>query len=602
MATQSFTPACMMVVSLILFCNAQQWSNMPLLLRGPHNKPKTLSDFLETNQVDLGRPAQNVSSSVTPELAILHNHLDQDQTLLQPAEPASFHPRGYQPRLVQPEPTRTIQDPKKALEPTRTIQDPKKALEPTRTIQDPKKALEPKRQQTLAQGPSGEEFKMGKPWEHSRPIGLAKEHLQGSVKREMIKPTKKFQSLGSHFNAPSNEPTWKPATVESPKPTELEFTTPEPAQTVSVECKESFVHVEVNQDLFGIGQLINPADLTMGGCQPVAYDDESHVLVFQSELHGCSSEIKVTLDKLIYMFTLVYNPNPLPDTPIVRTNEAKVAVECVYPRRFNVSSSALKPTWMPYATTKDKDESLIFSLQLMSDDWQSERTSSTYVLGDMVNVEGSVQQGHHEPLRVFVDNCVASSDPDVDTLPRYTFIDNHGCFTESWHSGSNSQFMPRVQDDKVRFQLGTFKFHQQDVSLVYITCQLKATFASAPIDALHKSCSYQSGRSRWVSVDGMNEVCGCCESSCSRRKGRSVGYDGFAFQGIAAVGPISIHDSPARQRLEPSSHIQETQNLSAEVVVLGGVIAALAVLCLITLASMLHRRLHKSTLPSSDNT
>ncbi|KAL2087666.1 hypothetical protein ACEWY4_016494 [Coilia grayii] len=587
MATQSFTPACVVVVSLGLFCNAQQW-NMPLLLRELNNKPPTLSDLsqamTETNQLDLGRPAQNVSL-VTPE----PQQLNQDLAQVEPAEPAQFQPRGYQPLLVQSETVRAIQDSKKTPEP---------------------------KQQTLAQGPSLEAYKPGKHWERSRLMGPAKEPLQGSMKREMPKTNQNLQSLGSRFKTPSQEPVLKPVTVESQKAPDLKLMPPEPPQTVAVDCKESSVQVEVNRDLLGNGQFIEPADLTMGGCQAVDYHDESHVLIFQSELHGCGSEIKVTLDKLIYTFTLVYNPSPLLDTPIVRTNEARLAAQCVYPRKHNVSSSALKPTWMPYASTKDREESLIFSLNLMTDDWQAQRPSSTYFLGDMMNVEGSVQQVHHEPMRVFVDNCMATMGPDINTVPRYAFIENHGCFTDAWHTGSNSQFMPRVQDNKVRFQMGTFKFHQQDTNSIYITCQLKATFASTPIDHLHKSCSYHTGRSRhhhalmsifssatrWVSVDGTDEVCGCCDSSCGRRKGRSVGHDGFTFQGRTALGPITVQERPFLQRLEASPDIQETQNLSIEVVVLGGVSAAVVAVCLMALGSILYSRLHKPIVPSCDNT
>ena len=61
-----------------------------------------------------------------------------------------------------------------------------------------------------------------------------------------------------------------------------------------------------------------------------------------------------------------------------------------------------------------------------ADDWQSERPSSTYFLGGVMNVEASVLQAHHEPLRVFVDSCVATTGPDMNAVPRYSFIENYG--------------------------------------------------------------------------------------------------------------------------------------------------------------------------------
>lgn len=61
-----------------------------------------------------------------------------------------------------------------------------------------------------------------------------------------------------------------------------------------------------------------------------------------------------------------------------------------------------------------------------ADDWQSERPSSVYFLGDVMNVEASVLQAHHGALRVFVDSCVATAGPDIDALPRFSFIENYG--------------------------------------------------------------------------------------------------------------------------------------------------------------------------------
>lgn len=40
------------------------------------------------------------------------------------------------------------------------------------------------------------------------------------------------------------------------------------------------------------------------------------------------------------------------------------------------------------------------------------------------------------------------------------------CFTDAQETGSKSQYFPRVQDNKLQFQLGTFRFHQQDTNSV----------------------------------------------------------------------------------------------------------------------------------------
>ncbi|KAF3836840.1 hypothetical protein F7725_004304 [Dissostichus mawsoni] len=62
-------------------------------------------------------------------------------------------------------------------------------------------------------------------------------------------------------------------------PFELRF--PVAAATVAVECRESIAHVEAKKDLFGIGQFINPADITLGNCAAVAEDNAAQVLILR---------------------------------------------------------------------------------------------------------------------------------------------------------------------------------------------------------------------------------------------------------------------------------------------------------------------------------
>ncbi|XP_045552651.1 zona pellucida sperm-binding protein 3-like [Salmo salar] len=132
-------------------------------------------------------------------------------------------------------------------------------------------------------------------------------------------------------------------------------------------------------------------------------------------------------------------------TPIVRTNDAEVGVECHYRREHNVTSNALKPTWVPFASTKVAEQQLVFSLRLMTDDWQFERPSSVYFLGHVMSIEASIIQAHHTTLHVYVDSCVATLAPE----PTYSFIENHGCLTDDRQTGSKSHFLQQTQDDKL---------------------------------------------------------------------------------------------------------------------------------------------------------
>lgn len=62
---------------------------------------------------------------------------------------------------------------------------------------------------------------------------------------------------------------------------------------LAVRCGESKIQVEVKQDLMGMGKLVKPEELTLGGCSPTEVDTWAHVLAFESELHGCGSTLEV---------------------------------------------------------------------------------------------------------------------------------------------------------------------------------------------------------------------------------------------------------------------------------------------------------------------
>ncbi|XP_010904151.1 zona pellucida sperm-binding protein 3 [Esox lucius] len=315
---------------------------------------------------------------------------------------------------------------------------------------------------------------------------------------------------------------------------------PVAANSVAVQCGESAARVEVKQDLFGIGQLIDPADLTLGSCAVTGEDASVQVLFFDTELHGCGSTMMMTEEILTYVFTLHYTPKPLGSSHIVRTREVMVAVECHYQRKQDVSSNGVKPTWNPFASTKVAEELLYFSLKLMTDNWQSERSNSDYVLGDDMKFEASVLQFYHVPLRVFVDSCMATVIPNTNTVPRYAFIENRGCLVDAKLTGSTSQFMPRTLDNKLQFQVEAFKFQQVKTGSLYITCLLKATTVSAPIDDENKACSFSNG---WHEASRKANVCGCCETDCGMRNQQNpLSGPGFQWEQETTIGPLNIKE------------------------------------------------------------
>ncbi|MBN3310680.1 ZP1 protein, partial [Amia calva] len=179
----------------------------------------------------------------------------------------------------------------------------------------------------------------------------------------------------------------------------------------------------------------------------------------------------------------------------------------------NVSSDGLKPTWVPFTETQSAEDFLDFSLQLMTDDWSSQRPSNVFYLGDVLNLQAEVRVAGHVPLRLFADGCVATLASDPTSEPRYSFVENYGCLTDAKVTGSSSWFRPRPLDfTKLQMQLDAFRFHQDSRSLIYITCHLKVILASQNVDSVNKACYFEGGR--WRSADGSDLVCGCCDSSC----------------------------------------------------------------------------------------
>ena len=61
-----------------------------------------------------------------------------------------------------------------------------------------------------------------------------------------------------------------------------------------------------------------------------------------------------------------------------------------------------------------------------TENWETYRDTTQFNLGDMIYIEAFVYQFYHVPLRVFVDNCVATTTSDPNSSPNYAFIDNHG--------------------------------------------------------------------------------------------------------------------------------------------------------------------------------
>ncbi|XP_068800278.1 zona pellucida sperm-binding protein 3-like [Struthio camelus] len=231
-----------------------------------------------------------------------------------------------------------------------------------------------------------------------------------------------------------------------------------------------------------------------------------------------------------------------------RASPVSLPVDCPYPRR-DVSSGTSQPTWVPLVSTVSKHRRLRFALELYDSAWSSRLRQPTYSRGDLIHVEASVRAGPRLPLRVFVDECVAS--PSVASPVMYPIIADNGCLVDG--QLGRSRFLSPRRGRSLRFQLDTFVFPNASSSQIYLRCHLKAVAHKAGGES-SRACSYDRDTATWHSPDGAN--CSCCgaPAGCGgRRQRRGAGGRGLLGETSAHLGPLRLLLAWPSSSPEPST-------------------------------------------------
>ncbi|XP_030653378.1 zona pellucida sperm-binding protein 3 isoform X1 [Nomascus leucogenys] len=382
-------------------------------------------------------------------------------------------------------------------------------------------------------------------------------------------------------------------------------------QPVLVECREATLMVTVSKDLFGTGKLIRAADLTLGpeACEPLVSMDTEDVVRFEVGLHECGNSMQVTDDALVYSTFLLHDPRPVGNLSIVRTNRAEIPIECRYPRQGNVSSQAILPTWLPFRTTVFSEEKLTFSLRLMEENWNAEKRSPTFHLGDAAHLQAEIHTGSHVPLRLFVDHCVATPTPDQNASPYHTIVDFHGCLVDGLTDASSAFKVPRPGPDTLQFTVDVFHFANDSRNMIYITCHLKVILAEQDPDELNKACSFSKPSNSWFPVEGLADICQCCNKgdcgtpSHSRRQPHVVSQWSRSAsrnrrhvteEADVTVGPLIFLDRSGDHEVEQWALPSDTS-----VVLLGLGLAVVVSLTLTAVILVLTRRCRTASHPVS---
>uniref|UniRef100_A0A8C5P7Z6 Zona pellucida sperm-binding protein 3 n=1 Tax=Leptobrachium leishanense TaxID=445787 RepID=A0A8C5P7Z6_9ANUR len=336
------------------------------------------------------------------------------------------------------------------------------------------------------------------------------------------------QSDSWWWNAPQSETGWGSSRINVGLVGQSRQLPVSSQHPINVRCMEDMMVVTVQTDLYGTGKLVKASDLTLGPrlCRPSSQSTTTTV-IFQQPLQDCGNTLQMSSDWLIYSTMLTYNPTAARNSPIIRTNAAVVPIQCYYPRHGNVSSNAIKPTWLPFSSTISAEERLSFSLKLMTDNWSAPRTSTVFQLGDIFHIEASVDTRNHVPMKVFIDRCVATLSPDVTSSPSYDIIAQNGCLMDGKQDDASSAFRsPRPTPDRLQFTVDAFRFIGSDNSMIYITCNLRAAAQNQVPDPLNKACSFSKPRNIWTDLEGPGDICTCCDSGNCLSSGQSRGLFG----------------------------------------------------------------------------
>uniref|UniRef100_A0A8B9LYJ4 Zona pellucida glycoprotein 3f, tandem duplicate 2 n=1 Tax=Astyanax mexicanus TaxID=7994 RepID=A0A8B9LYJ4_ASTMX len=302
---------------------------------------------------------------------------------------------------------------------------------------------------------------------------------------------------------------------------------------IHVECKSESVTVtwKVSEEM-----ATNPARLFLGNCLPTEFTPAARgrgVAVFESQLSECRFKERRTQKKLIYENHLTFRPLPKPN-PASFT----YSVVCSY-QRPEWLHTFLKPTRILEGQGR-----LIFHMGLLNDDLSGPAVSNIVSLGSFINIWAAVEQQVHQPLILYLEECVASTTQTMSPESLiYPIISNKGCLVDG--KFGSSRFLPRYHSSSVFLRLQAFTFAQEQE--VYIHCKLVVWDPKNPNEG-KKACNYNKERKLWELLDdpSRSDLCSCCDYECGGRMKRGVDSEFHGLAQSVVLGPLIITANSTR--------------------------------------------------------
>ncbi|XP_072543055.1 zona pellucida glycoprotein 3f, tandem duplicate 2 [Salminus brasiliensis] len=297
------------------------------------------------------------------------------------------------------------------------------------------------------------------------------------------------------------------------------------SEDIHIECESETVKVtwKVNKEM-----AERPARLLLGNCLPSEFTPAAYgggLAVFHSRLSECRFREKRTQRKLIYENRLTFRPLPKPNPAAFTYN-----VTCSYPR----------PEWIhtflvPSTGVLEGRGRLIFHMGLLNDDLSGPAVSNSIPLGSFIHIWAAVEQQAHQPLILYLEECVASTTLTLEPESlMYPIITNKGCLVDG--KVGSSKFLPRYHSSSIFLQLQAFSFALEQE--VYIHCKLVVWDPETPNEK-KKACNYNKALGGWELLDdpSKSNLCNCCDYGCGWREKRGLHSD---FHGSVVLGPLII--------------------------------------------------------------
>ncbi|XP_045907307.1 zona pellucida sperm-binding protein 3-like isoform X2 [Micropterus dolomieu] len=263
----------------------------------------------------------------------------------------------------------------------------------------------------------------------------------------------------------------------------------------------------------------------LGNCFPTSFSPRR--AVFSVDVNNCNFKRLVTGSHLLYTNDLTYISSP--DSNILPSTHLVV---CEYERPKDWYPMMYYPVFNTYG-----EGDLEFHIGLMNADFSGPATSTSFPLGSLIPIMASVVQKSHQPLLLLLEECIATSTPELHPKSSiYPIITNKGCLVDS--KISRSKFEPRQTSSEIHLSLQALRFaHGEEV---FIHCSLVA-WDPVGLTNTRKACYYVKDHG-WKLLDNStySNLCDCCESSCTSRRVRSIRSEKHGIVQKAVLGPLTI--------------------------------------------------------------